>query len=60
MSFLVEHIRPQLKAIKAAGTWKNEQVIASPQRTRIVLTNGVKALNFCANNYLGLSVSMKI
>lgn len=57
MSLLVASITPELKAIEAAGTWKKERVIASPQRARIVLTNGIEALNFCANNYLGLSVS---
>ncbi|XP_076681181.1 glycine C-acetyltransferase [Andrena cerasifolii] len=55
VSSLAEWIRPELEAIRVAGTWKNERVIASPQRTRIVLANGVEALNFCANNYLGLS-----
>ncbi|XP_076643843.1 glycine C-acetyltransferase [Halictus rubicundus] len=60
MSSLVECIKPELQAIKAAGTWKNERVIASPQRTRISLTNGVEALNFCANNYLGLSSNEEV
>ncbi|XP_053986302.1 2-amino-3-ketobutyrate coenzyme A ligase, mitochondrial [Hylaeus volcanicus] len=60
MSSLVECVSAELKAIKAAGTWKNERVIASPQRTRIVLTNGVEALNFCANNYLGLSDNTEV
>lgn len=60
MSLLAECIKPELNMIKAAGTWKNERIIASPQRTRITLTNGIEALNFCANNYLGLAVSMEI
>ncbi|OAD52924.1 2-amino-3-ketobutyrate coenzyme A ligase, mitochondrial [Eufriesea mexicana] len=55
MSLLIESITLELKAIEAAGTWKKERVIASPQRARIVLKNGIEALNFCANNYLGLS-----
>ncbi|KAK2581498.1 hypothetical protein KPH14_005162 [Odynerus spinipes] len=54
-SSLVASIKPELESIKTAGTWKNERIIASPQRTRIVLTNGKKVLNFCANNYLGLA-----
>ncbi|XP_076294660.1 glycine C-acetyltransferase [Lasioglossum baleicum] len=60
MSSLMECIKPELQAIKAAGTWKNERVIASPQQTRISLTNGVEALNFCANNYLGLSSNKEV
>nr|XP_034181057.1 2-amino-3-ketobutyrate coenzyme A ligase, mitochondrial isoform X2 [Osmia lignaria] len=60
MSLLAECIKPELNAIKAAGTWKNERIIASPQRTRITLTNGIKALNFCANNYLGLADNKEV
>ncbi|XP_003397086.1 2-amino-3-ketobutyrate coenzyme A ligase, mitochondrial isoform X1 [Bombus terrestris] len=60
MSLLAECITPELKAIEAAGTWKKERVIASPQRTRIVLTNGTQALNFCANNYLGLADNKEV
>lgn len=60
MSLLTECITPELKVIKATGIWKKERIIASPQRTRIILANGTEALNFCANNYLGLSVSIKL
>ncbi|XP_071871283.1 glycine C-acetyltransferase isoform X2 [Bombus fervidus] len=60
MSLLAEYITPELKAIEAAGTWKKERVIASPQRTRIVLANGTEALNFCANNYLGLADNKEV
>ncbi|XP_068985158.1 2-amino-3-ketobutyrate coenzyme A ligase, mitochondrial [Bombus flavifrons] len=60
MSLLAECITPELKAIEAAGTWKKERVIASPQRTRIVLANGTEALNFCANNYLGLADNKEV
>ncbi|XP_043257293.1 2-amino-3-ketobutyrate coenzyme A ligase, mitochondrial isoform X3 [Colletes gigas] len=60
MSSLVECIKPELKAIKEAGTWKNERLIASSQRTRIVLANGKEVLNFCANNYLGLSDNKEV
>lgn len=55
-SSLVTFIKPELEAIKAAGTWKKERIIVSPQRTRIVLNDGTKVLNFCANDYLGLAV----
>ncbi|XP_035744165.1 2-amino-3-ketobutyrate coenzyme A ligase, mitochondrial-like isoform X2 [Vespa mandarinia] len=59
-SSLVTFIEPELEAIKAAGTWKSERIIVSPQRTRIILKNGIKALNFCANNYLGLADNKEI
>lgn len=44
----------ELEEIKAAGLFKNERIIASPQGAEIVV-NGKTVLNFCANNYLGLS-----
>jgi glycine C-acetyltransferase len=43
-----------LSEIEAAGLWKHERTIASPQAAHIV-TNGKEVINFCANNYLGLS-----
>ncbi len=46
--------RRQLDEIRAAGTWKEERLIASHQGAE-VLVNGKRVLNFCANNYLGLS-----
>ncbi|KAL6445623.1 hypothetical protein ACFW04_000859 [Cataglyphis niger] len=52
---LAAYIEPELAAMVQAGTWKNERIITSPQGTRITLLNGKKALNFCANNYLGLA-----
>src|SRR5262249_60897017 len=47
-------VRGITQEIKEAGTWKAERLIASPQGVEIVV-NGRKVLNFCANNYLGLS-----
>jgi glycine C-acetyltransferase len=44
----------QLDQIRAAGTWKEERLITSPQGAEI-LVNGRRVLNFCSNNYLGLS-----
>jgi glycine C-acetyltransferase len=44
----------QLDSIREAGTWKEERLIASPQGAEI-LVNGRRVLNFCSNNYLGLS-----
>jgi glycine C-acetyltransferase len=48
-------LEAELSSIKEAGLYKNERVIASPQGPEITLTDGSKVLNFCANNYLGLS-----
>ena len=51
----------QLDGIKAAGTFKNERVIVTRQGSHIkVAGNDAKILNFCANNYLGLSVNYLI
>ena len=48
----------QLDSIRNEGTWKNERVITSPQAAAIrVQGSDRQILNFCANNYLGLSVS---
>lgn len=59
-SSLLEHVQPKLAGIADAGTWKTEHVIASPQQTRITLSNGKKVLNFCANNYLGLATNQEV
>lgn len=50
-----EHLQSELDAIKENGLYKRERIIASPQGAEITLENGDKVLNFCANNYLGLS-----
>ena len=49
-----EYLQRELADIKAAGLYKTERVIASPQRAEIEVA-GRSVLNFCANNYLGLS-----
>jgi glycine C-acetyltransferase len=49
------YLNNQLKDIKEAGLYKNERIIVSPQGAEIELNSGQKVLNFCANNYLGLS-----
>jgi glycine C-acetyltransferase len=49
------HLNGILSEIKEAGLFKNERVIVSPQGAEIELNTGQKVLNFCANNYLGLS-----
>jgi glycine C-acetyltransferase len=50
----VKRVAGQLEEIRTAGLFKTERVIASPQGAEIIV-NGRKVLNFCANNYLGLS-----
>ena len=49
-----EHLEHELAEIKAAGLYKIERIIESPQRAEITV-GGRQVLNFCANNYLGLS-----
>lgn len=52
---LKQHLQKELKDIKEAGLYKEERIITSPQGAEITLTTGETVLNFCANNYLGLS-----
>ena len=51
---LVQRIAGEVEEIKAAGLFKTERIIESPQGAEIIV-NGKTVLNFCANNYLGLS-----
>jgi glycine C-acetyltransferase len=55
-----DYLGIQLSEIKEAGLYKNERVIVSPQGAEITLDSGQTVLNFCANNYLGLSASKKL
>lgn len=50
-----EHLAQQLAGIRAAGTFKYERVIITPQGTTIRVADGKPVLNLCANNYLGLA-----
>ena len=50
-----KHLQDELAAIEAAGLYKHEREICSAQGAEITLKDGSKALNFCANNYLGLA-----
>lgn len=59
----IEHLQKELEDIKAAGLYKNERIIVSPQRAGIEVEekDGDKeVLNFCANNYLGLSDNSRL
>ncbi len=57
---LKEHLQAELKSIEEAGLFKKERIIVSEQGAEIVLNTGEKVLNFCANNYLGLSSHPKV
>ena len=50
-----EFLAKELQAIEAAGLYKRERIIVTPQDAVIRLDNGAEVINFCANNYLGLS-----
>lgn len=50
-----QHLQEELNNIKEAGLYKNERIIVTPQRAEIKVNSGQNVLNFCANNYLGLS-----
>lgn len=48
-------LKKEIEGIHEAGLYKNERIIVSPQQAEIEISTGQKVLNFCANNYLGLS-----
>ncbi len=50
-----EHLQNELQEIKDNGLYKSERIITSPQGAEITVSTGETVLNFCANNYLGLS-----
>jgi glycine C-acetyltransferase len=50
-----EHLQNELNSIREAGLFKRERIITTPQAAVIKTTEGKEVLNFCANNYLGLS-----
>ena len=51
----LERLRVTLEEIKAAGLYKTERIITTPQNVEIKVQGGEEVLNFCANNYLGLA-----
>ncbi len=50
-----EHLQAELQTIEENGIFKRERIITSPQAAEITISTGETVLNFCANNYLGLS-----
>lgn len=55
LKLFAEHLQKQIDDIKAAGLYKKEREITSPQQPNITIAGGKKVLNMCANNYLGLA-----
>jgi len=54
-STIKDHLQQEIKAIKEAGLYKSERIITSSQDAIIKISTGEEVINFCANNYLGLS-----
>src|SRR5690606_19641470 len=52
---IISDIQTELDTLKEAGLFKSERIITTPQSARIQTSSGKDVLNFCANNYLGLS-----
>lgn len=55
-----DFLKAEIQSIKDAGLYKTERLIATPQGAEIKLATGETVLNFCANNYLGLSAHPKV
>jgi len=55
-----DYLSTELQSIKDAGLYKDERIITTPQGAEISLTTGETVINFCANNYLGLSSHPKV
>ncbi|MEM6264522.1 MAG: glycine C-acetyltransferase [Bacteroidota bacterium] len=57
---LTNQLQQELQEIREAGLFKEERIISGPQGAEITLASGQKVLNFCANNYLGLSAHPRV
>ena len=55
-----EHLQKEIESIKAAGLYKSERIITSSQDAVIKVSTGEEVINFCANNYLGLSNNKEV
>jgi len=60
MYTIQERLQAEIAEIKNSGLYKNERIITSPQGADIRLEDGREVINFCANNYLGLSSHPKV
>lgn len=60
MSLFLDHVRQTLTTIDTAGLTKRERIIDSAQGAHVVLRDGRRVLNLCANNYLGLANHPKV
>ncbi len=60
MYTIKDRLQNEISEIKNTGLYKNERIIGSPQGAEITLADGRKVINFCANNYLGLSAHPKV
>jgi glycine C-acetyltransferase len=56
----LEFLASEMDKLKEAGLFKGERIITSPQQAEITVADGAHVLNFCANNYLGLSNNKEI
>jgi glycine C-acetyltransferase len=56
----MQQVQATLEEIRAAGLYKEERVITTPQRVKIAVQGGKEVLNFCANNYLGLADNAEV
>lgn len=57
---LQDHLQKELDQIREAGLYKDERIITTPQGAEIKVDTGAEVLNFCANNYLGLSNNARL
>ena len=55
MNTINKFLKSELQSIKDSGLFKDERLIYSQQNSEIIINDNIKVLNFCANNYLGLS-----
>lgn len=55
-----QHLQAEIQSIKEAGLYKKERIITSKQSAEIKISSGEEVINFCANNYLGLSAHPEV